>query len=161
MVFRVKKMNREELLKKKYGAEGGWKVPEGYFDAVRKEVEAKLPPYPEAEKAADMSVWQRIKPYVYLAAMFAGIWCMMKVFHNVSGGSELSLDNPPAQIAQAMTEVSASDLYYMDSSVSDFEIESEVSADYDSMEEFSKDFGYALEPQYQNIDVEEYEEKKE
>ncbi len=26
------------------------------------------------------TVWERIRPYVYMAAMFAGIWCMLKMF---------------------------------------------------------------------------------
>ena len=53
-----------------------------------------------------MTRWQRMKPYVYLAAMFAGIWCTMKMvtmIQSAPAGTEVSLDNPPAMIAQAMS----------------------------------------------------------
>ncbi len=148
-------MNREEKIKVKYGTEGGWKVPDGYFESVFKEIEAKLPEYPVAEKTPDMTVWQRIKPYVYLAAMFAGIWCMMKVFHNVSGETRLSLENPPAQIAQAMVDPDVQDLLFIEpKTLTDYEIESEVSSSYDTMEEFERDFGYSLDPKFQQMSYE-------
>ena len=63
---------------------------------------SKLPDYPEVERVAPLSVWQRVKPYVYLVAMFAGIWMMMKVFHTVSTADRLSLDNPPEAIVQLL-----------------------------------------------------------
>lgn len=147
-------MNNEDKLKQKYGVSGGWKVPEGYFDSVSKEIESKLPEYPQEPQPQDMSVWQRIKPYVYLAAMFAGIWCMMKVFHNVSGEGRLNLDNPPALVAQAMADPDIIDYYFMSDTDPDFELESEVCSNYNTIEDFEKDFGYSVEPEYQNMDLE-------
>ncbi len=141
-------MKQEDKLKDKYGTSGGWGVPEGYFDNVFKEIESKLPAYPEMPKAQDMSVWQRIKPYVYLAAMFAGIYLMMNVFHRVSGDTTLSIENPPEQIAMAMTEPEISDIYMMPEAMSDFVVEDEISNHYSSIEEFQKDFGYELDPEY-------------
>ncbi len=71
-------MNRQEdILIEKYGRKGGWTVPEGYFESVYKEIDAKLPSFPEAPRHVEMTAWQRMKPYVYLAAMFAGIWLMI------------------------------------------------------------------------------------
>ncbi len=146
--------NQEEKLIKKYGREGSWKVPEGYFESVYKEIDAKLPPYPETPRHVEMTAWQRIKPYVYLAAMFAGIWLMMKVFYNASGNVTLSLDNPPEHIAMAMSEPEFADAYLLtETTMSDIELETEVIKDYDSIEDFEKDFGYKLESEYADMSL--------
>lgn len=147
----------DKILKDKYGNRGGWTVPEGYFDSVYKEIESKLPPYVEGPKRADMSRWQRLKPYVYLAAMFAGIWMMMQVFHRVSSSADMSLENPPEQIALAMAEAVPGDVYLVPKSMSDFELESEVSGNYSNMEDFERDFGYEFEPEYADIDFDKFE----
>jgi uncharacterized linocin/CFP29 family protein len=36
------------------------------------------------------TLWQRVRPLVYLAAMFAGVWCMMQVFSNFSASDNLN-----------------------------------------------------------------------
>lgn len=144
-------MKEEDKLIERYGRKGPWTVPDGYFDAVRVEITSELPEYPSRPRPAAMSVWQRVKPYVCLAAMFAGIWCMMKVFHNASGIGQLSLENPPEHIAAYMGDAEADDIYMMPSSLSDAELLEEVSADYESIEDFERDFGYELEPEYDNI----------
>lgn len=139
----------------KYGRKGGWTVPEGYFESVYKEIDAKLPPYPETPRHVEMTAWQRIKPYVYLAAMFAGIWLMMKVFYNASGNVTLSLDNPPEHIAMALSESDLADSYILPASLSDMETEREVMGQYDSIEEFQQDFGYELESEYKEMSLSE------
>ena len=43
---------------------------------------------------APQTFWGRVRPYVYMAAMFAGIWCMFKMFTMMSNTStDLSIDN--------------------------------------------------------------------
>lgn len=145
--------NQEDKLKLKYGQKGGWRVPEGYFESVYKEIGEKLPDYPEVQRHVEMTRWQRIKPYIYLAAMFAGIWLMMKVFYHASGNVTLSLENPPEHIALAMSEPDLNDFYSLPESISDIELEREVSGEYNSIEEFEKDFGYEFEPEYKDIDL--------
>ncbi len=145
-------MRQEDQLKEKYGTDPGFRVPDGYFDDLNARIAASLPAYPEAPKATDMSVWQRIKPYVYMAAMFAGIWLMMQVFHNVTSSESLSLDNPPAAIAQAL-EFDQEEIYPYFTIANDYELEEEVSANYDSIEEFEQDFGYNLKPEFATIEV--------
>lgn len=143
-------MRQEEQLKDKYGTDPGFKVPDGYFEDLNLKIMASLPSYPEAPKEVVLSRWQRVKPYVYLAAMFAGIWMMMKVFHTVSTSGSLSLDNPPAAIAQAMADYNEETLPYY-SPANEYAIEEEVSENYDSIEEFQLDFGYELKPEYASI----------
>lgn len=144
-------IREEQKLLEKYGKSGAWKVPEGYFESVYKEIHSKLPPYKSAMKAPDMSLWQRVKPYVYLAAMFAGIWLMMKVFHNATGGVELSLENPPAQVAVAMSEPDVADYYLSSETYSDMAMEEEVGESYGDIKDFEVDFDYKFEPQYASM----------
>lgn len=145
-------MHQEEILKEKYGTRTGFRVPEGYFEELNAKILADLPPHKEAPKAVRLSMWQKVKPYVYLAAMFAGIWMMMMVFHTVSTPDKLTLDNPPAAIVQAL-ESNSFDEMTLYSAGSDFELEEEVSANYDSMEDFEADFGYQLLPEYDTVTV--------
>lgn len=137
-------MRQEELLKEKYGTDAGYRVPDGYFESLTEKIMTELPDYPKAPVAAPMTLWQRMKPYVYLAAMFAGIWVMMKVFHTVATSDQLSFDNPPAAIVQAL-DGENSDFLELYSGSSDFELEQELIDSYDSFEEFKEDFTTAAE----------------
>ena len=144
--------NQEEKLKEKYGVDPHFKVPEGYFENVYKEIGDKLPAYPEVHRIVELSRWQKVKPYVYLAAMFGGIWCMMQMFHIVSSRSDMNLDNPPEQVALAMANTDYIDgIMYTPDIVSDIELEREVSEQFSNMAEFEKAFGFELEPQYDNM----------
>lgn len=145
-------MKEEEKIIARYGRKGAWTVPEGYFESVRLEVIEKLPEYPAAPAPVKLSRWQRLKPYVYLAAMFGGIWCMMQMFHQISGAGKLSLDNPPEQIAALMSEPEMTDMYMLPSSISDAELIDDVSSEYTSIEDFEKDFGVEIAPQFEKAD---------
>ncbi len=152
-------MEREKIEKVRtiLGSDGGMKVPEGFFESRFKEIQESLPPYPETPKAPELSFWHKIRPYVYMAAMFAGIWLMMQVFHRVSAPEQISLDNIPAQIAQAMSaegsehEISS---YMVTAPADDYELEADVAQAYGDMASFEKAFGYELEPQYADMKVE-------
>lgn len=147
-------MNQEEYLKKKYGVKHSMKVPEGYFESVYIEIQNKLPEYPQVPKFVEMTMWQKVKPYVYLAAMFAGIWLMMKTFHTATQNADMNLDNPPAQIAMAMTDSEMSKEFLLPNGGSfDFELENEICAQYSSMEDFERDFGYNIDEEYNAIKI--------
>ena len=146
-------MKEEQNIIDRFGKETPFRVPKGYFESVRIEIESKLPAYPEAPKEEKLSTWMRVRPYVYLAAMFAGIWLMMTVFHRVSGMGSVNLDNPPEQIAQIVKEHDVADPFMTAVSMSDMELFDEVSESYESIEDFEEDFGYELEPEYENMEV--------
>ncbi len=147
-------MKEEDKLVERFGRKGPWTVPEGYFESVRIEISSKLPEYPEKPKPIKLSKWQRVKPYVYLAAMFAGIWCMMQMFHHVSSNvGGVNLDNPPEQLALLMSDPEMTDVYLTFDHESDEQLIDEVSGMYDNFQDFEEDFGQALEPAYENINV--------
>lgn len=61
------------------GTNNPFKVPEGYFEGLTNQIMEQLPEKYEQE-IAPVSLWQRVKPWVYMAAMFAGIALMIKTF---------------------------------------------------------------------------------
>lgn len=146
-------MRQEDKLKEKYGTSHGMKVPENYFVELNVRIMSSLPEYPEAPKSVSLSMWQRVKPYVYLAAMFAGIWMMMNMFHRMSATSgSLMLENPPEAIVQ-MIESGNDDVVPVFHSEADYDLVHEVSGNYDSMDDFESDFGYELSPEYSAITI--------
>lgn len=97
------------------GGRTGIKVPEGYFEDFVAKMSAALPERPELEYPEKIlvtkSTWQRIRPYVYLAAMFAGIWCMLKMFTLMSGNTtDAAIDSNPV-LAEALASESFMDDY--------------------------------------------------
>lgn len=152
-------MKEEDKIIARYGKRNPWKVPEGYFESVRIEIASVLPEYPSKPTAVKLKGWQRYKPYVYLAAMFAGIWCMMQVFKHASDGlGAVSLDNPPQHIASLMknpdvSDIELSETYTLGESFNDDELIDDVSKRYASIKDFEADFGYQLDPEYNNIDL--------
>lgn len=72
-------MKQDNDILSKIGRKSGYKVPEGYFEQFSERMAEKLP---EREILApeEPTFLQRIKPYIYMAAMFAGIGLMVRVF---------------------------------------------------------------------------------
>ncbi len=145
-------MRQEDQLINKYGRDSGYRVPDGYFNELNQRIMSELPPYPEAPRRADMTLWQKLKPYTYLAAMFAGIWLMMNMFHRIADSGRISLDNPPESIASAMFMQSEETPNYS-LPENDYELVKEVGYSYDSFNEFEKDFGYDLSFEYDSIEL--------
>ena len=94
-------MNEESNILSKLKRKDGMTVPDAYFDDFAKRMEASLPERPEIEgkqaRTRKFTMWQRVRPYVYMAAMFAGVWCMLKMFMLMTntGHSGLSIDSNP------------------------------------------------------------------
>jgi hypothetical protein len=72
----TKKVNRLEEI----GNKNSFKVPEGYFDGLTDKIMSQLPEKVQEQKV--VSLWERVQPFLYLAAMFAGIWLMLNLFVN-------------------------------------------------------------------------------
>ena len=141
-------MKQEEELISKYGKDPGMKVPDGYFAELQQNILDNLPPYTAQRKAPRLTAWQRMKPYVYLAAMFCGIWLMMKVFHKATQPMSMSLDNPPEALVEMLDGGMDFDVTYMPYNP-DFDVDDEdFIMSYDNIEDFEKDFGYTLKPEY-------------
>lgn len=80
----------------------GMKVPDGYFAAFADKMIQDLPEK-AAETAKPRTMWMKVRPYVYMAAMFAGVWCMLKMFTLMSAPIDGSpLDTNPI-LAEAVS----------------------------------------------------------
>ncbi len=146
-------MAKDDKLKELAGSESGFRVPEGYFPKAFAKISASLPERKPALPEPRSSVWQRVKPFVYLAAMFAGIWCMMQMFHIASQQPSVSLDNPPAVFAQVADSDDFLGSYTSAGYEDDYQLEEDLATQYGSIDEFIEDFDYQLEDKYNNIDV--------
>lgn len=104
----------------KLGKDPGFKVPEHYFDDFNKRMAEILPEVKITPVDARPSMWVRVRPYVYMAAMFAGIWCMMKMSNNLNG--ESSRQQQACQISAGVQNERNADEVIMQGDVSDFDI---------------------------------------
>jgi len=114
-------MKREDsTILEKYGKDPGFKVPENYFDDFNKRMADMLPDVEITPVDVKPTLWQRVKPLVYLAAMFAGVWCMMTVFSHFSGSGSL---NSVSTVAEKLQDDKGNiDDFIMSGSVSDYDI---------------------------------------
>lgn len=111
----------------------GLTVPDGYFADFNKRMADMLPPQEweqsSSATAAKKTFWMKIRPYVYMAAMFAGVWLMMNMFDMMrpADGANLAIDKNPVLTAAVENENFMNDYY-----LQEFD-------DYDLMEEMVDD----------------------
>ena len=103
----------------KYGKDSGFKVPENYFEDFNKKMAEMLPDVEITPVDIKPTMWQRIKPLVYMAAMFAGVWCMIQVFSNFTNSG--NLDSVRAVAEKLQDDKENVDDFIM-SGVSDYDI---------------------------------------
>ena len=99
-------------------------VPDGYFESFLAQMEEKLPAKAPVIAPAPRTFWQQIRPYTYLAAMFAGIWCMLQMFNIMGSHSSSSLDNNPVLAEAINNETFIND--YVLSDVDDYDLYDEL-----------------------------------
>ncbi|MBD5252590.1 MAG: hypothetical protein HDR97_00825 [Bacteroides sp.] len=111
----------------------GIKVPEGYFDDFARRMEAALPQQPWEQEIASgtphvvpRSFWQKIRPYVYLAAMFMGVWCMMKTFDMMRPSTTLSFDSNPDLAAAVSNEYFVDNYILSNGDISEYDLLSDL-----------------------------------
>lgn len=73
-------MGKEEKILKKAGTKNPFSVPDHYFEDFTQELMSKLPEKEPMPMIAEPTLWQRVKPWVYMAAMFCGIMLSVRVF---------------------------------------------------------------------------------
>ena len=82
-----------------------YSVPEGYFDALEERILARLPETPQEDTPEQTrpSLWIRVRPIVYLAAVFVSMNLIFRAFYNPAhkGGTQ--------QVATTTTEVQDED----------------------------------------------------
>ena len=84
----------------KLGKDPGFKVPENYFADFNSKLIESLPEVKITEEVKP-SMWLKVRPFVYMAAMFAGIWLMMNIF-TVGKKSSATMQQRKAQISAGL-----------------------------------------------------------
>ena len=114
-------MKREDsTIKQKYGKDSGFKVPDNYFEDFNKKMVAMLPDVEITPVDIKPTMWQRLKPLAYMAAMFAGVWCMMSVFSHITASSDI---NGVRAVAEKLQDDKSNvEDFMMSGAVSDYDL---------------------------------------
>jgi hypothetical protein len=84
---------------KEIGNDSPFTTPEGYFDNLTGRIMDSLPEK-TSQPTKVVTIWAQVKPWIYMAAMFAGIYLMINMFTTVFSPSNDS----------GITEMSASEV---------------------------------------------------
>ena len=122
-------MNTDRDLINKFGRKHAFRTPEGYFADFTSKLIDRLPGK-EVAPEPQISMWQRVKPWLYMAAMFCGLMFMVRM---VVGGDktsekyqyEESISGIPVEDIDYIMDKTMLDDYtlYQYLTVADFEIE--------------------------------------
>ena len=83
-------MEKDKDILKQVGRDTGMRVPDGYFEGFTSRMVSQLDNF-EVVEPEKPTVWQRVRPWLYMAAMFAGIALMVRLFANMMGGHMIIL----------------------------------------------------------------------
>lgn len=72
-------MKEEDNILKKVGTGNPFKVPENYFENLTSEVMNKLPEREQQVRMKEPTLWDKVKPWTYMAAMFVGAALIIRV----------------------------------------------------------------------------------
>lgn len=108
-------------------------VPEGYLEGLSESIMSKLPEPVRKVEAKQITFFTRIKPWLYMAAMFAGLGLFFKFFAGTpSAEKELMTDSLLVQSASApspafytTSEEDAEYLDYVEEQCSNYLLEGE------------------------------------
>lgn len=76
-------MGKEDNILRKAGTSNPFRVPDHYFESFTQELMNKLPEKEPMPLMSEPTLWERVKPWLYMTAMFCGIMLSVKVFVEV------------------------------------------------------------------------------
>jgi len=86
-----------------------FKVPENYFAQFNQEIMVRLPEK-ETVIPKPVPIWDKVKPWVYMAAMFAGLYVTIHFLANHNGDGNMVTRETVTQ--QTLTESSGTENYW-------------------------------------------------
>ena len=109
-----------------------FKTPEGYFENFADGIMSQLPDVVQTN-STNINLWHRVRPWVYMAAMFAGIALMIRVFigtpaetgikHYAAEGLNLTstsdIDDYYHYYDDGLAQIAYNDAFYEDASYSE------------------------------------------
>ena len=91
-------MGKEDNILRKAGTGNPFRVPEHYFDNFTEELMGKLPEKESLPFSAEPTLWERVKPWIYMAAMFCGIMLSVRIFVGEPQKDEFSISQAEAEM---------------------------------------------------------------
>ena len=73
-------MGKEDNILRKAGTSNPFRVPDHYFEDFTQELMSKLPEKESMPLMPEPTLWQRVKPWIYMTAMFCGIMLSVRIF---------------------------------------------------------------------------------
>lgn len=120
-------MKGEDYIREKVGKENPFKIPVNYFESVTPAIMQNLP---EKEllgcSAESIGKWERMKPLVYMAAMFIGAALIIQVGQFLSQEESVKAD----EMSHAVFPIEQNGIEY-DEEYIDYIIEASMLDDYD------------------------------
>ena len=77
------KINNSNL--DQFSKENPFKVPEGYMEGLTSQIMSQLPDKQKAEETKQISIMDRVRPWLYLAAVFAGLGLFFRAIVGIYG----------------------------------------------------------------------------
>ena len=91
-------MSPEEKILQKIGKKNPFTVPENYFENFTQELMDKLPAKEAVLQTEAPTLWQRVKPWLYMAAMFCGIMLSVRIFVGKPQQEEFPISQAEAEM---------------------------------------------------------------
>ena len=91
-------MGKEDNILRKVGTGNPFRVPEHYFDNFTEELMGKLPEKEPLPFSTEPTLWERVKPWVYMAAMFCGIMLSVRIFVGEPQKDEFTISQAEAEM---------------------------------------------------------------
>ena len=91
-------MAKEDKILQNIGKKNPFTVPEQYFENFTQELMDKLPAKETILQAEEPTLWQRVKPWLYMAAMFCGIMLSVRIFVGEPQQEEFPISQAEAEM---------------------------------------------------------------
>ena len=95
-------MKEEDKLLKKIGTENPFRVPEGYFEGFTSDLMSRIPEKEKTDVHREPTTWEKVRPWLYMAAMFIGAALIIRV---ASPGETVSNGQQQQQIAADESDI--------------------------------------------------------
>lgn len=90
-------MGIEDNIIAKVGKQNPFRVPDHYFEDFTHELMNKLPEQETMPSTLKITLWQRVKPWLYMAAMFCGIMLSVRIFVEKPNKEEFPITQTDAE----------------------------------------------------------------
>lgn len=99
-------MNEEKNLNNRIGKSNPFRVPKDYFESFTPRIMENLPEHTDTiAENTDISLWERVKPWVYMVAMFCGMMFGLRILVSDNHKGKTSDTNATPTILSANDEM--------------------------------------------------------